>query len=58
MWNYRGYGMTKGWPNPTRLKKDGLIIAEYLKEVRNVGKLGVHGESLGGSIACYIANNA
>ena len=37
--------------------KDGLIIAEYLREVRNVTKLGVHGESLGGCIAWHIANN-
>jgi hypothetical protein len=58
LWNYRGYGLTKGWPNPTRLQKDGLIISEYLREVRNIDKLGVHGESLGGSIATYIANNA
>jgi hypothetical protein len=58
LWNYRGYGKTKGWPNPSRLQKDGLIIAEYLREVRNVILLGVHGESLGGSVATYIANNA
>lgn len=38
--------------------KDGLIITEYLREVRNVEKLGVHGESLGGCIAIYIANNS
>ena len=58
LWNYRGYGRSKGRPNPNRLMKDGLIITEYLREVRNVHKLGVHGESLGGWIAIYIANNS
>jgi alpha/beta superfamily hydrolase len=58
LWNYRGYGASKGWPNPGRIQKDGLIIAEYLKETRNITKLGIHGESLGGCIATYIANNS
>jgi fermentation-respiration switch protein FrsA (DUF1100 family) len=57
LWNYRGYGKTKGRPNPVRLQKDGLIIVEYLKEVKKVRKLGIHGESLGGSVATYIASN-
>ena len=55
MWNYRGYGRTKGRPTPSNLKKDGVAIAEYLKTVRKVGVLGVHGESLGGMVATHIA---
>jgi len=55
MWNYRGYGRTKGRPSIARLKKDGLAVVNYLKRERRVGRLGVHGESLGGCIATYIA---
>ena len=55
LWNYRGYGRTKGRPTPSRLKKDGVAVAEYLKSNRKVGVLGVHGESLGGMIATHIA---
>ena len=55
MWNYRGYGRTKGKPDPSRLKNDGEIIVDYLKRIRRVTRLGVHGESLGGWIACHLA---
>jgi hypothetical protein len=55
MWNYRGYGRTKGSPSLARIKKDGEIIVDYLKRVRKVGRLGVHGESLGGCIATHLA---
>jgi hypothetical protein len=55
LWNYRGYGRTKGRPTPDRLKKDGVVVAEYLKSNRKVGVLGVHGESLGGMVATHIA---
>lgn len=55
LWNYRGYGRTKGRPTPTRLKQDGVAIAEYLKRVRGVERLGVHGESMGGMVAAHVA---
>lgn len=58
MWNYRGYGRTKGWPSPSSLNKDGLKVAEYVLKVRNISKLMVHGESMGGMVACHIASRA
>ena len=58
MWNYRGYGRTKGRPSIARLKKDGLAVMNYLRRERRVGRLGVHGESLGGCIATYLASHA
>lgn len=56
LWNYRGYGRTKGSPTPQKFKRDGEIIVDYLKRIRHVEKVGIHGESLGGLVACYIAN--
>jgi len=58
MWNYRGYGRTLGWPSPAVLTKDGLKVAEYVLQVRNISKLMVHGESMGGMVAAYIAARA
>ncbi|CAG9310833.1 unnamed protein product [Blepharisma stoltei] len=55
LWNYRGYGRTKGNPTPDRLKKDGEIILDYLKKIRKVEKIGIHGESFGGCIAANLA---
>jgi len=58
LWNYRGYGRTKGRPNPDRLKKDGEIVLDYLKRIRKVQKIGIHGESFGGCIAAHLANKS
>mmetsp|Transcript_28712 Transcript_28712/g.28387 ORF Transcript_28712/g.28387 Transcript_28712/m.28387 type:complete len:289 (-) Transcript_28712:341-1207(-) len=55
LWNYRGYGRTPGKPSLPRIQKDGQIIVNYLRTTKNVPKLGVHGESLGGCIATYLA---
>jgi hypothetical protein len=35
--------------------KDGEKVFQYVKSNLISGKLGVHGESLGGSVASYIA---
>ena len=35
--------------------KDGEVIFEYMKNVMNIKKIGVHGESIGGLIATNIA---
>ena len=58
LWNYRGYGRTMGWPSPSILNRDGLKVAEYILQVRNISKLMVHGESMGGMVAAYIAARA
>ena len=56
MWNYRGYGESKGWPSIARLKKDGENIVNYIRtEMLQINVLGVHGESLGGCIAIHLA---
>lgn len=55
LWNYRGYGRTRGRPSVARLKRDGECIVEYLRHVRKVGKLGFYGERLGGAIASHLA---
>lgn len=55
MWNYRGYGRTSGKPSLARIMKDGENIVNYLRTIKQVSKLGAHGESLGGCIATYLA---
>jgi hypothetical protein len=55
LWNYRGYGRSQGFPSPDALKKDGEAIVEYLRTKKKAGVIGVHGESLGGVIACHLA---
>lgn len=47
VYNYRGYGRNKGKPSPGEHNLDGLAIVEYLKTQRGVGKIAVHGESIG-----------
>jgi Chlamydia CHLPS protein (DUF818) len=56
MWNYPGYGRTRGPPSMKKIMKDGEYLVSYLREVRNVKLIGVHGESLGGCVATYLAN--
>lgn len=55
LWNYRGYGRSKGSPSPSALKKDALSIINYLQTEKLIKVLGVHGESLGGAVATYVA---
>lgn len=55
LWNYRGYGRSKGCPNPIKLQKDGELIVEYLRKDLKAQKIGVHGQSLGGLLACHLA---
>ena len=40
-----------------KIKRDGMAILNYYKDEMNLtGKIGVHGESMGGSVATYIGN--
>lgn len=55
LWNYRGYGRSKGFPSPDALKKDAEVVINYLRTEKKAGVIGVHGESLGGVIACHLA---
>lgn len=57
VWNYRGYGRSTGGRtiSPTAIMKDGEKVYQYVRSNLVQGKLGVHGESLGGCAASYIA---
>ena len=55
LWNYRGYGRSQGRPVPKKILEDGECVVRYLREERKVQKLILHGESLGGAVATYLA---
>lgn len=57
MWNYRGYGRSSGRPDLSKMKIDAEKVAGYVKNQKGCKILGVHGESLGGSIASHLANS-
>ena len=54
-WNYRGYGFSTGHPSFDNLRSDILEIYNEIKIRFN--KIGVHGISIGGIPACYLAKN-
>ena len=56
LFNYRGYSESTGVPTPHAIKSDGEILGRYLRSQRPGGKLLVHGESIGGMVACHIAS--
>eukprot|EP01041_Mallomonas_annulata_P010249 gene10249-21380_t len=57
VFNYRGYLQSKGVPTPEGIKADGEAVVRYLKDIRGVKRLVVHGESIGGMVACHIAKS-
>ena len=54
-WNYRGYGYSTGKADFNNLKEDIIEIYNEIKNNNNYEKIGVHGISLGGIPACYLA---
>ena len=42
-------------PYPDAVRADALVVAKYLKNDRQVGRLVLHGESIGGLSACHVA---
>jgi pimeloyl-ACP methyl ester carboxylesterase len=42
-------------PDPNRVKRDGITVANFLREERGVINLVVHGQSMGGMVATHIA---
>ncbi|TYZ62248.1 hypothetical protein PybrP1_011589 [[Pythium] brassicae (nom. inval.)] len=58
VYNYRGYGRNAGAPSPRANNLDGLAIVAYLKTQRAVTKIAVHGESIGGMVATYLASHS
>lgn len=57
VWNYRGYGRSKGKPSPDILKSDSEVVLEYLRRVMGLrGKIGIYGRSLGGIATTHLAD--
>lgn len=57
VYNYRGYGRSQGLPTPTLLRKDSLAVLEYLRFTYKPANIVIHGESIGGMVACYLARH-
>ena len=55
LWNYRGYGDRKGFVDFLNMQTDVECIAEFLKNKYKNCKIGVHGISIGGIPASYLA---
>jgi pimeloyl-ACP methyl ester carboxylesterase len=55
MFNYRGYNDSTGTPSPSAAKSDAVVAYNYLKTSRRARDVIVHGESIGGMVACYVA---
>lgn len=57
VFDYRGYGKSKGEPTEAGLVADGLAVVKYLSEELGVNKrrLVYYGESLGGGVAAAVA---
>ena len=57
VWNYRGYGRSKGQPTPEILRRDIDEIYDYLRSAKIglKGMVGVYGRSLGGIPASHLA---
>lgn len=55
LWNYRGYGRSTGTPKPQLIQSDGETIIDFFRKELKVQKIGIHGQSLGGILACHLA---
>ena len=55
LWSYRGYGFSNGSANFSACCKDILSIYDFLVTNYNYNKIFVHGLSIGGIPACYLA---
>ncbi|OQS05932.1 hypothetical protein THRCLA_02003 [Thraustotheca clavata] len=58
LFNYRGYGRTKGYPSPEANNRDGMAIVSFLYKDCGIKRIAIHGESIGGMVATYVAKNA
>jgi hypothetical protein len=55
LWNYPGYGRSAGTSSLKKILNDGQEIFQFLRNHKAVQVIGIHGESLGGSIAAQLA---
>ena len=56
--NYRGFSLSNGGnPSLKQIKRDGEDVVEYLRKhkITPDSLLGVHGRSIGGSVAVHLA---
>ncbi|EGR34522.1 hypothetical protein IMG5_008710 [Ichthyophthirius multifiliis] len=56
VWNYRGYGNSQGIPTTYNIFKDCEYIVDYLRKNFQIKNIGIHGQSLGGLVATYTAD--
>ena len=54
-WNYRGYGFSEGNADFNNVCDDILDIYDFIMEHFHYNKIAVHGLSIGGIPACYLA---
>ena len=55
LWNYPGYGRSPGPASLKKIFKDGEEIFAFLRNKKEAKVIGIHGESLGGAPACFLA---
>lgn len=55
LWNYSGYGTSTGSPDPKRIIQDAKMVVSHLKQTEKFTRIGIHGESLGGMVASFVA---
>lgn len=58
LFNYRGYGRSKGTPSPWAHNLDAMALVDFLQTRKGITKIGVHGESIGGLVATYLAKHS
>lgn len=56
LFDYRGYGLSKGVPTQEGLYQDGQMAYHYLAERVHPDNIIIWGESLGGAVATWIAS--
>ncbi len=59
IYDYRGFGRSEGSPSIKVICEDGLAAYKWLVETKKVAPANIvaYGESLGGGVACYLAEN-
>lgn len=57
LWNYRGFGRSEGSPSPQNTFRDAECLVDYLREELGVKRIGVHGQSIGGMVATFVASS-
>jgi len=56
LFDYSGYGKSKGYPSQSKILKNGENVYKWVKERYDSKNIVVWGESLGGAVASHIAS--